>query len=310
MKRCLHIGMSVCPDHHGSGLKQAFEAKGWEYHEIPTQAQDLNFRIINFANTHKPDLIWVQIQSDGISPEAIKALKANGGFIVGWSGDKRHKVEECYFRYAQWGFDLTTFSNQEDIDIVRKCGYDADFLQIGISPDIYSINGPINSLAPLVFMGNSFSHFPLSGLRREMVRELKRTYGDNFKAFGNGMPDGNFNSSQRDEAAVYRGAKIGINLSHFDSERYSSDRLFRMIGTGIMVLSHRYKGIEQDFEIGTHLDVWDDLNDLKQKINYYLHNENKRAEIAKNGHELAMKRHTFFQMGNDILSLYNKYNNG
>jgi glycosyltransferase involved in cell wall biosynthesis len=309
MKKALHIGMSCIPDHHGLGLKKAFESQGWEYREIASQSLDLNFQIINVANTYNPDLIWVQIQSEGISPEAIKALKDNGGYVIGWSGDKRNILPECYFNYAKWGFDLSTFSNTEDVDIMRKCGYDADFLQIGISPDIYSNIGPVNSLAEIVFFGNTFSQFPLSGLRREMVKELKRTYSERFKAFGSGQPDGGqFMSDQRGEAAVYRGAKIGINLSHFDSDRYSSDRLFRMIGVGIMVLSHRYKGIEKDFEIGTHLDVFDDLNDLKNKINYYLQHENERKQIAFLGHKLAQEKFSFEKMGEEILNLYNKYN--
>jgi glycosyltransferase involved in cell wall biosynthesis len=307
MKRALHIGMSVIPDYHGKGLKEAFEANGWEYCEIPTQAQDLNFQIINIANTYKPDLVWIQIQAPGITKEAIEALKANNCWICQWSGDKRHKVEDCYFNYAKWGVDLTTFSNQEDVDIMRKCGYDSEFLQIGISPEIFNTTGPVNSLCEIAFMGNSFNHFPLSGLRRDMVKELKRVYGGRFKAFGSGQPDGNLSHSQREEAAVYRGAKIGINLSHFDSERYTSDRMLRALACGVCVLSHNYKGIEKDFYVGHNLFVWDDLNELKQLINELLIDHQIRQRIAKNGHELAMSKYTFKEMGNSILELYNKY---
>lgn len=308
MKKALHIGMSCIPDHHGLGLKQAFESQGWEYKEIATQSQDLNFQIINIANTYKPDLIWVQIQSDGISQEAVKALKDNNGFIIGWSGDKRNILPECYFNYAKWGFDLSTFSNTEDVDIMRKCGYNADFLQIGISPEIFNTTGPVNSLCEICFMGNTFSHFPLSSLRREMVKELKRTYGDRFKAFGSGQPDGNFNSSQRDEAAIYRGAKIGINLSHFDSPRYTSDRLLRMLGTGICVLSHNYKGHEQDFSHGSELLIWNDFNELKDQINTILADPTIGRRIGNWGHKAALERFTFEKMGENIIELYNKYN--
>jgi glycosyltransferase involved in cell wall biosynthesis len=307
MKKALHIGMSCSPDHHGRDMKQAFEDNGWEFKEIPTQSQDLNFQIINIANTYKPDLIWVQIQADGISHEAIKALKDNGGYIIGWSGDKRHRVEDCYFKYAQWGFDLTTFSNMEDVQIMKKCGYEADYLQIGVSPEIFNNTGTVNSICEICFMGNTFSHFPLSGMRREMVKELKRTYGDRFKAFGSGQPDGNFNSSQRDEAAVYRGAKIGINLSHFDTQRYTSDRLFRMLSCGILVVSHEYKGIYEDFN-PHDMGIWRDFDELKSQIDYYLSNEDARVKIAANGHQKAVDKYSFRSMGENILALYNKYN--
>lgn len=309
MNKFLHIGLSTGLNGHAEGLRQVFNVGNWQYEDINVAEPDLNRKLIDLANNYRPDLVFIQIQDLGIHREAIQAFKANSGWVLNWCGDKRQRLPDCYFNYDDFGVDLTCFSNVEDIEIFRKCGRKADWLQIGFDPAIYSPNGEINHLADVVFFGNNFSHFPLSGLRRDMIKELKRVYGDNFKAFGSGNADGNFMGNQPGEAAVYRGAKIGINLSHFDTERYTSDRAFRMIGTGVMVLSHRYKGIEQDFEIGTHLDVWDDLNDLKQKINYYLQNENERQRIAKAGHELAMSKFKFSNMAENILSLYNQYNN-
>lgn len=308
MKTFLHIGMSALPDFHAVGLKTSFEANGWKYIDVNTSNIELNRIIIDYANAYKPELVWIQIQAPGISKESIEALKAVNSFIVQWSGDMRHRLPECYFHYMEWGCDLATFSNMTDVNIMRNCGYDSEFLQIGASPEIYNTTGPVNSICEIAFFGNTFSHFPLSGLRRDMVKQLKLIYGDKFKAFGHGQPDGNYNGDQNGEAAVYRGAKIGINLSHFDAPRYTSDRLMRMLLCGVCVLSHNYKGIEQDFMHGENILVWDDLHQLKKQIDIILSDPIVGKRIANKGHELALSRHTFAHMAQDILNLYNQYN--
>lgn len=311
MKKFLLVGLSPYPNTHSKEMRQVFNISEWQAEDIATSHPDLNNEIIRVANTYRPDLTWIQIQSPGISQEAIQALKVNGSFIIQWSGDKRNILPECYFNYAQWGVDLSTFSNMEDVEIMRKCGYESEFLQIGYSEEIYHPDESIPKDIDVIFMGNTFGHFPLSGLRREMVRELKHVYGDRFKAFGSGMPDGNLSSDQFAEAAMYRRAKIGINLSHFDTHRYTSDRLFRMIGCGVCVLSKRYPGIEQDFEQCEHLDIWDDINSLKNLINYYLNSKSINIEnwkhICNEGHDLAVNKFTFKHMAENILELYNKY---
>lgn len=306
MKKFLHIGLSTMPNTHSKEMRQVFNTGEWQAEDIATSHPDLNNEIIRVANAYKPDLTWIQVQAPGISQEAIQALKANGSYVIGWSGDKRSILPECYFNYAKWGVDLSTFSNMEDVEIMRKCGYESDFLQIGYSEEIYYPDESIPKDIDIIFMGNTFGHFPLSGLRREMVRELKHVYGDRFKAFGSGMPDGNLSSDQFAEAAMYRRAKIGINLSHFDTERYSSDRLFRMLGMKTCVLTHNYKGVEQDlnhWETGK----WNNIDELKQMINLYLEREDLRVEVANKGHQLALEKYTFKAMAQEIENLYNKY---
>lgn len=308
MKRFLHVGLSTMPNSHSKEMREAFYSQGWQCADIAVQNPDLNNEIIRVANEYKPDLCFIQIQDRGVSKEAIQALKANNCFILNWCGDIRHTLPQCYLEYAQFGVDLTCFSNMRDIENMRMFGFNVDWLQIGYSTELYNTNGPVNHQSDIVFFGNSFSHFPLSGYRKDMVNELKKTYGNNFKAYGSGMPDGSFMGNQPGEAAVYRGAKIGINLSHFDSDRYTSDRLFRMIGCGVCVLSHNYKGIEKSFMHGHDLVIWNDINDLKRLINELLIDENTRKKVAAKGHELAVNNFTFEKMGENILSLYNQYN--
>jgi len=169
---------------------------------------------------------------------------------------------------------------------------------------IYHPDSNVTKDVDIVFCGNTFGHFPLSRMRVDMVRELKRVYGDRFKAFGSGQPDGSLNN-QKDEADMYRRAKIGINLSHFDYERYTSDRMFRMLLSGTCVLTHGYKGVTEDFDPSTVI-YWTDIDNLKYWIDKILDAERAREDIAKCGHELALNNHTFKHMALAIKELYEK----
>jgi glycosyltransferase involved in cell wall biosynthesis len=252
------------------------------------------------------DIVFLQPQDRGISNEALNNLKNIGAWICNWSGDVRRIIPPCYFEYGQI-VDLTAFSNMNDVKTLRGLGYNAEFLQIGYDPALYFADENVVKDIDIVFMGNNVGGFPLSGYRMEMVQELKRVYGDRFKACGIGQRDGNFMGDQQGEARTYRSAKIGINLSHFNYERYSSDRLFRMLGTGILVLSHEYPGIYEDFN-PHDMGIWQDFDQLKSHIDYYLANEDARVKIASNGHEKAISKHTFECMARDIIKLYEQRN--
>lgn len=270
-------------------LRQVFD----EVQDIP--ASQLN-------SVTGADIVFLQTQDKGISKETLLHLKSTGAFIVNWTGDARDQTPPYCFDYAQV-VDLTCFSNMRDVAFMRDMGYKAEFFQIGYDPAIYYPDAAVEKDIDIVFMGNNYGHFPLSSLRIEMVRELKRVYGDRFKAYGIGQPDGNFMGNQQGEADIYRRAKIGINLSHYNYERYTSDRMFRMLGSGIAVLSHGYTSIYDDFN--THeIGVWLNFNDLKEKIDHYLANEPARKMVADLGCWKATYVFTFLEMAKNIRSLW------
>ena len=65
------------------------------------------------------------------------------------------------------------------------------------------------------------------------------------------------------------------------------------MGSGAFCLSHNFKDIQKDFEIGKHIDVWNNIEELVGKINSYLNEEDKRNEIAKNGCDYVSENFTW-----------------
>lgn len=184
------------------------------------------------VDNHKPDLIFLQIQTPGIlSVDTAQYLKSKAK-VFNWTGDVRTPLPQ-WFKDLAPHMDSTLFTNMTDVEEMRKAGYRSDYLQIGFPEKIFKPEGIKRQEAEIIFMGNNNGGFPLSGLRSQMVDLLQKKYGNRFKVFGTNWRGFHAEHNQEEEAKIYRGAKIAINLSHFDYSRYSSDRLFRLMGTGV-----------------------------------------------------------------------------
>ena len=253
-----------------------------------------NSSLIQLVEDHKPDLVFMQVQTPGVvSVEAVKKL-AGKTKVVNWTGDARTPTPRWFVDIGRH-IHLTLFTNMHDVEYCRKEGVNTDYLQIGFPDKIFNPNGSGHMNAPeIVFFGNNPGGFPLSKLRADMVRELKQRYGIRFKVYGNGWgKDTQAVNDHQIEASIYRSAKIAINLSHFDYPRYTSDRMLRAMGSGCMVLSHDYMGIEKEFENGINVGVWDNFTTLFESIDHYLADESVRKWIAKNGCLHAHQNHTW-----------------
>lgn len=300
--KILHVGL--CVDGKNEGLPFALKEASTFYHEISTGDKDLNDKIHNAIGQHKFDLAFFQVQTPGIvHPFLFHNIQDKGIFTVNWSGDCRQGTPEWYFNT---GANLTLFTNEKDVDNFRKKNLKSDFLQIGIDPKVFNIHGQNGVSHDVVFMGNGYgSQFPLGGERQALANLLvsKRyaVYG------GYRGATGNLNGNQLGESIVYNNSKIAINHSHFNEERYTSDRMFRILASGPMCLSHHYPGIERDFEVGKHLDTYRNLREMQDKINHYLANPEQRERIAKNGYDYCHATFSYKCMVENLINLVNKY---
>jgi hypothetical protein len=299
--KILQIGLCVQPPPI-NGLQKAFINNSTEYKELSTSTPNLNQRIIEITTGWVPDLVFMQIQCAGIVHlSTVKHLKNLGCYIINWNGDVRDITPEWMVELAP--YVNSCFTNMRDVRFMRSLGFQSDWVEIGYDPEIYTPVGKVNpNIKPIVYFGNNVHSFPMSGFRREMCAFLKSTYGDKFGVYGIGQKDGDFNHSQLAEAEAYRGAKIAINVSHYEIEKYTSDRMYRILGSGVLCLAKWYPGIDMD-DFGHRFRVWSGLQDLKHYIDYYLKFEDECKMIALNGHEHALNNYTFDHMVKNLIKL-------
>jgi len=303
--KVLHIG--ICANN--TSISKAFKSilKEKNYKEIYCFIPNVNEISINTYNEFKPDLIFLQLQDHKIiNNQTLDYFKSNGSKVINWTGDKRTSIPRWMIDAAPF-VDITSFSNMEDVRNFNGIGYNSKYLEIGYDETIYTNKGTKYPCQEIIFMGNNYgnNYFPMSKFRYDIAEYLKFIYQNKFGLYGHGWinANGDINYSQSIEAQYYRGCNIAINCSHFNVARYNSDRLLRILGSGTFCLSYKHPEMEQDYENYKHLVYFESLEDLKNKIDYYLENEEERKEIAKNGRKLVLNRNTFKHMVKNILEL-------
>lgn len=80
-------------------------------------------------------------------------------------------------------------------------------------------------------------------------------------------------------------SKINLNFT----EGGTSDRTYKVLASKGFLLTEPWPNMEQDFTIGEDLDIFTNVDELKEKITYYLKNEDERLRIAENGYKKVQK---------------------
>lgn len=92
---------------------------------------------------------------------------------------------------------------------------------------------------------------------------------------------------------IFHAGKINLNITMRPIETGLSLRIWDVLGCGGFLISNYQAEIPEYFEIGKDLEVYENTEDLIGKIEYYLHHDTERMEIAINGFEKVAKYHTY-----------------
>lgn len=301
----LHMGI-FSDNEPQRALRNALRNVSESYKEYDWQNIHKNFGV-NGVNglllDSLADVMFLQIQAPNIiNPQVAHVLKDKGIKVFNFTGDVRQPLPQWYLDLAP--YVVTLFTNEDDAEVVKKAGHDAHYFQIGYDQNIYKPSGDKGEFE-IVFMGNNYKNtFPLSALRELMVEHLEKRYGKRFQVFGSGWENGiNLNYQQQEEAKIYRGCKAAINLSHFNLKKYSSDRIFRIMGCGAPCLSHAYPDVYTEYERGEHLLTWSNFQELDFMIDECL-NHDYRITMGEAGQKHVEKYFTWdYRINNQFLPL-------
>ena len=94
---------------------------------------------------------------------------------------------------------------------------------------------------------------------------------------------------------MFHAAKINLNMTMRPIETGLSLRIWDILGCGGFLLTNYQAEIPDYFEIGKDLEAYESMEELEQKIQYYLTHEEERLQIAINGYEKVARFHTYEQ---------------
>ena len=96
-----------------------------------------------------------------------------------------------------------------------------------------------------------------------------------------------------------------INIS-FTEGRGVSNRIYKLMAAGGFVLTQPWVDLSETFTVGEHLDVFETVDELKEKIKFYLDNEEERNTIALRG-SIKVKDYDNINYAKNIIDKVFKY---
>lgn len=91
---------------------------------------------------------------------------------------------------------------------------------------------------------------------------------------------------------VFYLSKINLNISSRSIESGIPLRVWDIMAVGGFCLTNYQPELEEYFEIGKDIEVYHDLQELEEKITYYLRHEEQRVRIAINGYKKVREKHS------------------
>lgn len=154
----------------------------------------------------------------------------------------------------------------------------------------------------IIFVGSRKYH-PEWKYRETLISWLERNYQQSFEHYGTG---GIKNIRGKELNRLYWNTKIVVGDSlciDFEYPHYWSDRVYETLGRGGFLIHPYIKGMEQEFTDKTHLVFYEynNFEQLKELIDYYIKNDQEREIIRKNGHELVKNNYTYVHRWKHIL---------
>ncbi len=102
---------------------------------------------------------------------------------------------------------------------------------------------------------------------------------------------------------VFYLSRINLNISQPSIETGLPQRILDIMGSGGFCLSNYQKEIDDYFVIGKEIEVFHDLDELKEKTAYYLSHEKERLRIAINGYQKIRENFSYLHQLGQILKV-------
>ncbi|BCX15612.1 MAG: hypothetical protein KatS3mg097_504 [Candidatus Parcubacteria bacterium] len=191
-------------------------------------------------------------------------------------------------------FDIVFVAQKEYVEKFKKYNQHVYWLSLACDPDWHSKQN-LEKIYDVAFIGQMGR-----GWRRKLLINLKKDFPNSFIS----------SADCKDIGKIYSQAKIVVN---YNVNNDINMRVFEALCSGNLLLTNKIKdnGFNELFEDRKHLVVYNGTyRDLKEKIKYYLENEEEREKMAENGRNLALSLHTYQQradfMVKKILELKNE----
>jgi len=265
----------------------------------------MNKRLIEVARSIRPALVLVN-KGELLYPSTIELMKkATGAVIVVWHTDSpftalvsNRRVITGLCRY-----DICfVFDPWYVPEILRHGAKRVEYLPVGCDP---AIHYPIKLTArdrqiygsDVCFVGNLQTHI---SPRRRVLNAIAdfdlKIWGVSWKTLNDEQlqPKIVGRSVYGEEySKVYSASKMALNVHHPQCIKALNPRAFEIAACGCMLVTDVMEELPKFFEPGKEVVTFEEIGELRDKLEFYLRNETARREIARAGMRRALAEHTY-----------------
>jgi len=254
----------------------------------------VNEEIIDLVRRERPKyVVWTSWLYD-IQESTLEAIRKDGTLTVGWFFDDEWRFDD----YSKFWVSYLDYCVTNSIDAVPK------YRELG-GRAIYTI--PNTGIAidrdwqcpderhDVSFVGSRFY-----GDREQWVDELRKR-NVKIELFGEGwtgyVPFENM-------IEIFRSSKINLNFSRTPTHHrlQIKGRMFQVCMAGGFLLTEYAPGIERYFEPDKEIVCFSSIEDLTNKITYYLEHGTERQAIAEAGWKRATNAYTSYYMVSKVFT--------
>lgn len=266
---------------------------------------DMNQRLLERVQTWRPKIAIFSLYTDQLDSSIVRQLQ-------------EYTTTFCFFHDDSWRVDYSRYwAKQFNYFSTPDWFGQEKYRDLGMSNAIYFPFGCNENLFrkldvpkkyDVTFVGSWHPY-------REWLIERIRKVGISVEVFGHRWPAGEINQDRMIE--IFNESRINLNLSNSTSWdiRYLSSspralinrfrskknieqlkaRMFEVNGCGSFQLTYYVEGLTQCYKGDSEIGIYNDPDDLVEKVKFYLAHEELRESIATAGFLRTLNEHTFAQ---------------
>ena len=255
----------------------------------------INQKLIDLVSNTKFELILF-FKGENIFSETIRKIKEKSGAIMAsWMADdpfcfKNIKNSLMYYDYY-FIWDSWYVNNLTSAGVKH-----AVYLPLYTIPEVYKRVDLTQE--EMERFGSALAFVGTWQPKREVI--LSQLLNYDIKIYGNGwiqnskLPQKYLNREVNifEINKIYNASKIVLNIHHQWGKNDANFRTFEALGSGAFLIDERKKDILSMFREDEEIVLYGCIDELTEKIHYFLDHEGERERIAKKGSEIANREHT------------------
>ncbi|PKN66942.1 MAG: hypothetical protein CVU54_17635 [Deltaproteobacteria bacterium HGW-Deltaproteobacteria-12] len=279
--------------HYDWWEKFSHQSKDWHRSLKAAMNKDMVRQVSTWMAEEKADVIFAYLSGEIVEPATLQEIRGQGVPLINLAlNDKEHFVGKVKKGKA-WGardicrcFDLCWTSTEDAL--IKYCVEDARpiYLPEGANPQIHRPQA-IEKTIDVSFVGQCY------GNRRAVVNEL-RNRGIAVQAYGIGWPDGPLTTEEM--VRMYSRSKINLGfggIAGYKDTYCLKGRDFEIPMSGGLYLTEDHPELRLAFRPGEEILTYSGIDDLMQKIKYYLAHPAEAEAIRIKGYERSLREHSW-----------------